>query len=186
MGLSRQEYWRGPPFLPPGDLPDPGINPTSPVSPALAGGFFTTEPPRSRIIGKFITEEQMVWISAGWNSQWKIQKGVICPLHKYIEFSAGIKYHAQTGAFGNTIFKDSPSVSLPCENSPSVLTWAEHMWTCIRDMCAWLWPLEKSLHKCFMDYMHQWLETQGARTHFERFICPEWLPNLTDVIACCR
>ena len=30
------------PFPPPGDLPDPGIEP---MSPALAGGFFTTEPP---------------------------------------------------------------------------------------------------------------------------------------------
>ena len=42
MGFSRQEYWRGLPFPPPGDLPDPGIKCTSP---ALAGGFFTTEPP---------------------------------------------------------------------------------------------------------------------------------------------
>ena len=42
MELSRQEYWSGLPFPPPGDLPDPGIEP---VSPALAGGFFTTEPP---------------------------------------------------------------------------------------------------------------------------------------------
>ena len=32
------------PFLPPGDLPDPGIKPESLVSPALAGRFFTTEP----------------------------------------------------------------------------------------------------------------------------------------------
>ena len=32
------------PFPIPGDLPDPGIEPTSPASPALAGGFFTTEP----------------------------------------------------------------------------------------------------------------------------------------------
>ena len=32
------------PFPSPGDLPDPGIEPVSPVSPALAGGFFTTEP----------------------------------------------------------------------------------------------------------------------------------------------
>ena len=30
------------PFPPPGDLPDPGIKPAFPVSPALAGGFFTT------------------------------------------------------------------------------------------------------------------------------------------------
>ena len=41
MGFSRQEHWSGLPFLPPGDLPDPGIKPTSPVSPALAGGCFT-------------------------------------------------------------------------------------------------------------------------------------------------
>ena len=41
MELSRQEYWSGLPFPIPGDLPDPGIEPTSPVSPALAGGFFT-------------------------------------------------------------------------------------------------------------------------------------------------
>ena len=41
MGFLRQEYWSGLPFSPPGDLPDPGIEATSP---ALAGGFFATEP----------------------------------------------------------------------------------------------------------------------------------------------
>ena len=45
MGLSRQEYWSGLPFPPPGDLLDPGIEPTSPGVPALAGGFFITERP---------------------------------------------------------------------------------------------------------------------------------------------
>ena len=40
MGFSRQEYWSGLPFPSPGDLPNPGIKPASPVSPALAGGFF--------------------------------------------------------------------------------------------------------------------------------------------------
>ena len=45
MGLSRQEYWSGLPFPPPGDLPDPEIEPASPVSPALAGRIFTTVPP---------------------------------------------------------------------------------------------------------------------------------------------
>ena len=44
MGFSRQEYWRGLPFPPP-FLPDSGIEPKSPVSPALAGRFFTTVPP---------------------------------------------------------------------------------------------------------------------------------------------
>ena len=42
MGSSRQEYWGGLPFPPPGDLPNPRIKPTIPGSPALAGGFFTT------------------------------------------------------------------------------------------------------------------------------------------------
>ena len=44
MGFSRQEHWCGLPFPSPGNLPSPEIRPTSPVSPALAGGFFTTEP----------------------------------------------------------------------------------------------------------------------------------------------
>ena len=45
IGFSRQKYWSRLPFPPPGDLPDPGIKPASLVSPALAGRFFTTEPP---------------------------------------------------------------------------------------------------------------------------------------------
>ena len=42
IGFSRQECWSGLPSPPPGDLPDPGIEPSSLKSPALAGGFFTT------------------------------------------------------------------------------------------------------------------------------------------------
>ena len=42
MGFPRQEYWNGLPFPSPGDLPDPEIEPMSLMSPALAGGFFTT------------------------------------------------------------------------------------------------------------------------------------------------
>ena len=44
-GFPRQEYWNGLPFPSPGDLPDPGIEPVSPESPVLTGGFFTTKPP---------------------------------------------------------------------------------------------------------------------------------------------
>ena len=42
MGFPRQEYWSGLPFPSPGDLPNPGIEPTTA---ALAGGFFRTERP---------------------------------------------------------------------------------------------------------------------------------------------
>ena len=45
VGFPRQGYSWELPFPSPGDIPNPGVEPTSPVSPALAGGFFTTEPP---------------------------------------------------------------------------------------------------------------------------------------------
>ena len=44
MGFPRQEHWRGWPCLPPGDLPDSGIQLCLIMFPALAGGFFTTDP----------------------------------------------------------------------------------------------------------------------------------------------
>ena len=42
MGFSRQEYWSGLPCPPPRDLPNPGIELESFISPALADSFFTT------------------------------------------------------------------------------------------------------------------------------------------------
>ena len=47
IGFSRHEYCSGLPFPSPEALPDPGIEPMPPASPALAGGFFAAEPPRS-------------------------------------------------------------------------------------------------------------------------------------------
>ena len=46
IGFSRQESWSGLPFPPPGDLPDPGVEPTPLVSPALAGSFCHLGSPR--------------------------------------------------------------------------------------------------------------------------------------------
>ena len=46
IGFPRQEYQSGWPFLTPGYLPNSGIELVSPVAPALAGRFFTTNPPR--------------------------------------------------------------------------------------------------------------------------------------------
>ena len=45
LGFPRKEYWIGLPFPPPKDLPDPGTEPVSPASPALADRFFTDAPP---------------------------------------------------------------------------------------------------------------------------------------------
>ena len=44
-GLSKQEYWSGLPFPSPGDLPDPGIEPTAPETPALQADSLPVEPP---------------------------------------------------------------------------------------------------------------------------------------------
>ena len=44
MGFFRQEYWSGLSFPPPEDLPRPGIEPVSPMSPALQAGSLPTEP----------------------------------------------------------------------------------------------------------------------------------------------
>ena len=53
--FSRQEHWSGLPFPPPGDLPAPGIEPESPVSPALAGGFLPLAPPGKSLFLKVIS-----------------------------------------------------------------------------------------------------------------------------------
>ena len=44
VGFPRQEYWSGLSFPPPGDLPDPGIEPVSPMSPTLQADFLPAEP----------------------------------------------------------------------------------------------------------------------------------------------
>ena len=55
MEFSTKEYWSGLPFPSPGDFSNPGIKPGSP---ALAGGFFTTELP-----GKLLTSDKSVHLS---------------------------------------------------------------------------------------------------------------------------
>ena len=57
-GFPRREYWSGLPFPSPGDLPYPGIEP---VSPALAGRFFTTEPPGKPSSTWYIPRIGIIW-----------------------------------------------------------------------------------------------------------------------------
>ena len=63
IGFSRQEYWSGLPFPSPGDLSELEIELASPVSPALAGGFFTTEQ----------TRKPQKWSMVESKSLWKFQ-----------------------------------------------------------------------------------------------------------------
>ena len=50
MGFPRQEYWRGLPFPPVDDLPDPGIKPRSITSPALQADSLPPEPPGKSLL----------------------------------------------------------------------------------------------------------------------------------------
>ena len=59
MEFSRQEYWTELSFPSPGDLPDPGIEPVSLTTPALADGFFATVPP-----------EKPLLVNHQWRRQW--------------------------------------------------------------------------------------------------------------------
>ena len=61
MGFPWQEYWSGLPCPPPGNLPNPGIKPTSLASPILTGGFFASKPP-----GKSISILYLINYSSSW------------------------------------------------------------------------------------------------------------------------
>ena len=65
MGFSPQEYWSRLPFSPLGDLPNPGIETTSP---ALAGRFFTAEPPGNHTIFSNWASRMLVFTSLSCNS----------------------------------------------------------------------------------------------------------------------
>ena len=56
LEFFRQEYWSGLSFPSPGGLPDPGTEPTAPVSPALAGRFLTSVPPGKPLLPLYVTQ----------------------------------------------------------------------------------------------------------------------------------
>ena len=66
MEFSRQEHWSGLLFPPPGNLPEPDIKPVPLLSPAMAGGFFTTEPPR-KILVVYILANQDCFTATWYN-----------------------------------------------------------------------------------------------------------------------
>ena len=68
MGFSRQEYSSGLPFPSPGDLPDPGIEPTSPVS-SIGRHILTPEPP-GKPLGRRRTEQSTEAAELGQKRLW--------------------------------------------------------------------------------------------------------------------
>ena len=60
IGFSRQEYWSGLPCTAPGDLPNPGIEPTSLSSPELISGFFTTSDAWDASVSKYLPIKYLI------------------------------------------------------------------------------------------------------------------------------
>jgi len=86
MGFSRQEYWSGLPFPSPEDLTNPGIEPTSFMSPALTGSFFTTS---------------ATWTTA--QNSISIEK----ERNKYYDFSLSLPYNLlSTPPYGGSRWKE--------------------------------------------------------------------------------
>ena len=67
MGFSGQEYWSGLLCPPPGDLPDPGIEPESLTSPALAHRFFTTYATWEAHIPSYLVPKELTLLMASWH-----------------------------------------------------------------------------------------------------------------------
>ena len=76
MKLSRPENWSGLPCPPPGDLPDPGIKPVSLMSPALAGGFFTTRDTWEALVWRGLTVFHTVIVNVTIIDKWLVFTGV--------------------------------------------------------------------------------------------------------------
>ena len=68
MEFSRQQYWNVLLFPPPGFLPDPGLELTSLVSPALADRFFTVTPPGNALICIVLLYEHVLYINVHKNT----------------------------------------------------------------------------------------------------------------------
>ena len=81
-GFFRQEHWSGMPCPPPGDFPNPGIEPASLMSPATAGEFFTT----SATCGGGSLTENHIWFQFK-DAQKKQRRNNACFLHLSVSFT---------------------------------------------------------------------------------------------------
>ena len=83
MEFPRQEHWSGLPFPTPRDLRNPGIKPVSLASPALAGGFFTTEPPGKPTCLPNLLENRksldLQWLWVKWHGL-TVERRTACPV----------------------------------------------------------------------------------------------------------
>ena len=112
MGFPRQEFWSELPFLPPRDLSGSGIKP---LSPALASGFFTTEPPGKPLYYIYFFLNWMFLLNL-----FSLSPFSSPPLPSKLSFSSCVLYHtSQAGSF-RSIVSALPSLLTASSNwSPS-------------------------------------------------------------------
>ena len=127
MGLSRQENWSELSFPSPGDLPEPGIEPESP---ALAGGYFTTAPPRKpREVGASQKRQGMRMSPKQWLAFWlrcvcssSFSHLPLSEVHAVVSHSA-FQAHSLPSNLALSILSCSSNVfcSLPCDQLQMLL-----------------------------------------------------------------
>ena len=91
MGFSRQEHWSGLPFPPPGNLPDSGIEP---VSPALAGRFFTTSP-SWKSLGSLLMDAFVIAVSRAILLQTALCWITTCHHTRAVQLATNLSPHAR-------------------------------------------------------------------------------------------
>ena len=84
MGFSRQEYWSGLPSPPPGRLPNPDKELASAVSPAVAGGFFTTEAGKHVLLADKINFLNTRGGTCGKESTCNYRRSKRCRFHSWV------------------------------------------------------------------------------------------------------
>ena len=126
MGFPRQEYWNGLPFPPPGDLPNPGIEPTSP---ALAGGFFTTKP----------TGKPVLLITFRVNMLWEMEPFSSLGICDSPRTLLGISSTLMLSSLPGKTSRESPCI---CQSWPLVITvpWRQQAFGTAMSS-RWGWPL---------------------------------------------
>ena len=83
MGFSRQEHWSGLPFPSPGDLPNPGIEPASPI---LSGRFFTAElPGKSKVLSTALWTDRSLTEDSNDLDTWLNWSKILFHLYQFSE-----------------------------------------------------------------------------------------------------
>ena len=112
MEFSKQEYWSGNLFPTPRYLPDPGIELASPAAPALAGRFFTTEPPGKPSLPAFILNMR------GNSSIFLLHLGKVPQTHHDLQ---GLDQLALLPFLASYFTRCLTEIQQPCQLSPSSL-----------------------------------------------------------------